>query len=99
MAEDAALPERLAGNVKQLREARGFTQQQCAKMAGVPHTPGTREYLTCETGELLLVVSGEKFVVGVGDVAVFRGDQKHSYANNGARVAVGYSVVVLAKAV
>jgi quercetin dioxygenase-like cupin family protein len=66
-------------------------------MTGVPHTPGTREYLTCETGEILLVASGEKFALAAGDVAVFRGDQKHSYANPGARVAVGYSVVVLAR--
>ena len=29
-------------------------------MAGVPHTDGTREYLTCETGELGLTVAGEK---------------------------------------
>jgi hypothetical protein len=29
---------------------------------------------------------------------VFRGDQKHSYANPGERVAIGYSVVVLARA-
>jgi len=32
-----------------------------------------------------------------GDVLVFRGDQRHSYANPGARRAVGYSVVVLAR--
>ncbi|HVY49327.1 MAG TPA: XRE family transcriptional regulator [Minicystis sp.] len=68
-----------------------------ARMTGVPHTPGTREYLTCESGELLLVVSGERFTLGPGDVAVFRGDQRHSYANAGARTAVGYSVVVLAR--
>lgn len=67
------------------------------RMVGVPHTPGTREYLTCEAGELLLVVSGERFTLGPGDVAVFRGDQKHSYHNNGARPAIGYSVVVLAR--
>jgi XRE family transcriptional regulator, regulator of sulfur utilization len=70
-----------------------------ARMTGVPHTPGTREYLTCETGEMLLVASGESFRLAPGDVAVFRGDQKHSYANPGARTAVGYSVVVLARVV
>ena len=67
------------------------------RMTGVPHTPGTREYLTCETGEILLVVSGERFTLAPGDVAVFRGDQRHSYHNGGARPAVGYSVVVLAR--
>ena len=67
------------------------------RMVGVPHTPGTREYLTCEAGEMLLVVSGERFALATGDVAVFRGDQKHSYQNPGAKPAVGYSVVVLAR--
>src|SRR4051812_14617000 len=67
------------------------------RMVGVPHTPGTREYLTCETGEMLLVVSGERFTLSPGDVAVFRGDQKHSYHNTGMKPAIGYSVVVLAR--
>ena len=68
-----------------------------ARMTGVPHTPGTREYLTCEIGEIELVVSGERFLVSPGDVAVFRGDQKHSYGNSGARTAIGYSVVLVAR--
>ena len=65
------------------------------RMVGVPHTPGTREYLTCESGELELVASGESFRVAEGDVLVFRGDQRHSYVNLGRKVAVGYSVVLL----
>ena len=67
------------------------------RMTGVPHTPGTREYLTCESGEVLLVVGGERFSLEPGDVAVFRGDQRHSYHNPGRKPAVGYSVVVLAR--
>jgi XRE family transcriptional regulator, regulator of sulfur utilization len=67
-----------------------------ARLTGVPHTPGTREYLVCESGQLALVASGERFLLAPGDVVVFRGDQKHSYENTGTRVAVGYSVVVLA---
>src|SRR4051812_35699718 len=51
------------------------------RMTGVPHTAGTREYLTCEAGEMALVVSGERFALGAGDVVVFRGDQRHSYHN------------------
>jgi quercetin dioxygenase-like cupin family protein len=62
----------------------------------VPHTPGTREYLVCETGNMALVASGERFLLDPGDVVVFRGDQKHSYENVGTKVAVGYSVVLLA---
>jgi XRE family transcriptional regulator, regulator of sulfur utilization len=68
-----------------------------AKMAGIPHTPGTREYLTCEAGEIVLVAAGETFHLTAGDLVAFRGDQRHSYANPIDRVAVGYSVVVLAK--
>jgi quercetin dioxygenase-like cupin family protein len=66
-------------------------------MAGIPHTPGTREYLTCEAGEIVLVAAGETFHLTAGDLVAFRGDQRHSYANPIDRVAVGYSVVVLAK--
>ncbi len=66
------------------------------RMAGVPHTPGTREYLTCEAGEIELVAAGERWLLRPGDVVAFRGDQRHSYANPGARPAIAYSVVVLA---
>ena len=67
------------------------------KMIGVPHTPGTREYLTCESGEIVLVASGEEYRLAPGDVVAFRGDQRHSYANGGAKTAVAYSVVVIAR--
>jgi XRE family transcriptional regulator, regulator of sulfur utilization len=67
------------------------------RMTGIPHTPGTREYLTCETGQLALVVSGERWTLEPGDVVVFRGDQRHSYMNPGDRPAIGYSVVILAR--
>jgi transcriptional regulator with XRE-family HTH domain len=66
------------------------------RMPGVPHTPGTREYLTCETGTIVLVAAGETWRLAPGDVVSFRGDQRHSYANPGRAAAVGYSVVVLA---
>jgi XRE family transcriptional regulator, regulator of sulfur utilization len=66
-----------------------------ARMVGVPHTAGTREYLTCESGELELVASGQAFAMAEGDVVVFRGDQRHSYVNRGRRPAIGYSVVML----
>ncbi len=66
------------------------------RVPGVPHMPGTREYLTCESGVIVLAVAGEQSRVTPGDVVVFRGDQRHSYRNPGTRVAVGYSVVLLA---
>ncbi len=67
------------------------------RMTGVPHTPGTREYLTCESGQIVLFAAGERWELGPGDLVAFRGDQRHSYTNPTSRVAVGYSVVILAR--
>lgn len=66
-------------------------------MVGVPHTPGTREYLACETGRIVLAAAGEQWTLEAGDVVAFNGDQKHSYRNPESRPAAGYSVVVLAR--
>ena len=66
------------------------------RLTGIPHTPGTREYPTCEAGEITLVVGGEQWMLTAGDVVSFRGDQKHSYVNFGAKLTVAYSVVILA---
>jgi len=66
-----------------------------AHFRGVPHRPGTREYLCCEWGQLTLVVAGERMVLHPGDVAAIQGDQEHSYANEGTTRAVGFSVVAL----
>lgn len=66
------------------------------QMTGTPHTAGTREYLTCESGSVELMVSGTSYTLGPGDVVVFRGDQKHGYRNAGRSTAVAYSVVALA---
>ena len=38
---DTGLGDRVARNVKQLREARGLTQQQMAKLAGLPRATWT----------------------------------------------------------
>lgn len=68
-------------------------------LIGVPHTPGTREYLTCERGRIELVASGERWELEPGDVLVFRGDQRHSYRNLDARrTALAISVVCFAPA-
>jgi transcriptional regulator with XRE-family HTH domain len=64
-----------------------------ARMAGVPHTPGTREYLTCERGSVELAVSGERYSLAEGDVVTFRGDQRHGYHNPGRQTAIAYSVI------
>jgi len=68
------------------------------RIPGVPHMPGTREYFTSESGEVVLAVGGDQWAVGPGDVLVFRGDQRHSYRNRGRSTAVGYSVVLLTRA-
>ena len=68
-----------------------------AKMIGVPHTPGTREYLACETGTVTLVASGEEYRLEPGDVVAFRGDQRHSYVNDGPKTAIAYSFVIIAR--
>jgi transcriptional regulator with XRE-family HTH domain len=67
-----------------------------ARLVGIPHTAGTREYLVCEAGPLVLVASGERYQLEPGDVVVFRGDQRHSYENPGRKLAIGYSAVLLA---
>ena len=67
-----------------------------ARMAGVPHTPGTREYLTCERGTVELAVSGERYTLAEGDVVTFRGDQRHGYHNPGTQTAVAYSAIAFA---
>jgi transcriptional regulator with XRE-family HTH domain len=99
-----SLPERLRGTVRVSSllpdNVPGMQIERLelpvgARMVGVPHTAGTREYLTCESGELQLVASGEAFDMQEGDVVVFRGDQRHSYLNRGRKPAVGYSVVTL----
>jgi transcriptional regulator with XRE-family HTH domain len=67
-------------------------------LTGVPHTPGTREYLTCESGRIELAAAGERWQLAAGDVLVFRGDQRHGYRNpDGRSPAVAISVVCFAR--
>lgn len=101
------LPSRTRGKVKVQKllpdpivglEIERFELPAGARMTGIPHTPGTREYLTCEAGEIELAASGDVFRLNPGDVVAFRGDQNHSYTNRGRKTAVAYSVVALAPA-
>ncbi|MCA9580163.1 MAG: helix-turn-helix transcriptional regulator [Myxococcales bacterium] len=66
------------------------------RVPGVPHRPGTFEYLYCEQGQIQLWVAGTEIALRQGDVAAFPGDQRHSYHQTGAETAVGFSVVHLA---
>jgi transcriptional regulator with XRE-family HTH domain len=101
----ASIPTRQRGKVtvrKLLPEATaGFVLEKLelpagSSMTGIPHTPGTREYLTCESGHVELTESGRSWTLSPGDVVVFRGDQKHGYRNPGRARAIAYSVVALA---
>jgi transcriptional regulator with XRE-family HTH domain len=85
------LPETIAG-----LEIERMELPARAAMAGVPHTVGTREYLTCERGEIELSAGGATFRLAPGDVVVFRGDQKHGYRNPGATTTIAYSVIAFA---
>ncbi|MFT3923719.1 MAG: XRE family transcriptional regulator [Myxococcales bacterium] len=85
------LPESIAGlEIERMELPPG------ARMVGIPHTAGTREYLTSESGVIELSVSGESYRLSPGDVVVFRGDQKHGYANAGKGKCVAYSVIAFA---
>jgi XRE family transcriptional regulator, regulator of sulfur utilization len=70
-----------------------------AVMGGTPHLPGTREFFTCLSGRVNLMVAGERYELACGDVLAFPGNLPHSYQNaDGVAPARGVSVVVLAKA-
>jgi transcriptional regulator with XRE-family HTH domain len=85
------LPEKIPGMaIERIALPRG------AVLNGIPHMPGTREYLACERGRIELSAEGQAFSLDEGDVVVFHGDQRHAYRNPGSEGAVGYSVVVLA---
>lgn len=66
------------------------------RFGGVPHSTGTKEYMTCVKGEVTVAIQGERYRVGEGDVLAFPGDQPHSYHNTGDAKAVCFSVVALA---
>ncbi|HEY8122259.1 MAG TPA: XRE family transcriptional regulator [Myxococcota bacterium] len=85
------LPEKIPGAALERIEL-----PRAAVLNGIPHTPGTREYLACERGRIALTTEGETFALEAGDVVVFRGDQRHSYRNPGSESAIAYSVVVVA---
>lgn len=85
------LPESIPGlEIERMEFAPG------SHMTGVPHTPGTREYLTCERGEVELSAAGTRWRLKPGELVVFRGDQKHGYRNVSRGSSVAYSVVSFA---
>lgn len=85
------LPETIAG-----LEIERMAIPPGGRLRGIPHTVGTREYLTCERGVVELAVAGEVYRLGAGDVVVFRGDQRHGYHNPGGTEAITFSVIAFA---
>jgi transcriptional regulator with XRE-family HTH domain len=65
-----------------------------AQFGGIPHRPGTREYLFCESGAIELTASGKAWTLRPGDVLVFRGDQRHGYRNVARGTSVGISLIL-----
>jgi transcriptional regulator with XRE-family HTH domain len=66
-------------------------------MRGSPHLPGTREYFTCLSGQVVIFVAGERFELAAGDVLAFPGNVAHSYRNpDSANAARGISAVLFA---
>jgi transcriptional regulator with XRE-family HTH domain len=70
--------------------------KQGARVTGVPHRSGTREYLACESGKLILWAAGERFELSPGDLIAFDGSEPHSYQCGDSASCVAFSVVVLA---
>lgn len=65
------------------------------KFGGDAHAPATRELTWVESGELTLMVTGQRYQLGAGECVRFPGDLHHSYANDGRRRAVLTMVVVV----
>jgi hypothetical protein len=80
--------QNLAKNIRQIRDDRNLSQEHLAKISKIPR-------FTSERGVMELAVTGERYKLKPGDVVVFRGDQRHAYANVGSSPAIGFSVVLI----
>jgi transcriptional regulator with XRE-family HTH domain len=67
-----------------------------AKLGVRAEGAGVREVLACEAGEIEVIASGERLMLGIGDVAAFGADQPRDYANRGRRKAVAYRLLATA---
>ena len=65
------------------------------RLTGIPHPPGSREYLACESGAIVLTTAASRWELYAGDVVVYRGDQSHGYANpDEGAPAVAYTLIM-----
>ena len=83
------LPDKIKGLEIDRLEIEGNTT-----MAGHPHLPDTKEYLTVIKGEMTVFVAGESYTVKKNDVFAFPGNQPHSYRNNKSSKSIALSVVI-----
>lgn len=67
--------------------------QPHARLGGVPHTKGTKEFFTCIEGRFQITVSGVTHIVSPGDVLSFPGDLRHSYQNIAKQKSIALSVI------
>jgi quercetin dioxygenase-like cupin family protein len=100
-----SLPERTSGKVRVRKlmpggqpgmEIERLELAPASELTGKPHPSGTREYLTCEKGELDLIAGGELWKLKTGDVIAFRSETPHSYKNSSKSQTIAYSVVTFA---
>lgn len=64
-----------------------------SRVTGIPHTAGSREYLCCEQGRVVLTTETHRWELEAGDVVVYRGDQSHGYHNPHPEPAVVLTVI------
>lgn len=65
-----------------------------SRVTGVPHVAGSREYLICERGGLVLTTESARWELEAGDVVVYRGDQSHGYHNPHNEPAVVFTLIM-----
>jgi transcriptional regulator with XRE-family HTH domain len=65
-----------------------------ARLSGIPHSPGSAEYLAVEYGVVQLTTPDERWSVGPGQVVLYRGDQKHGYHNPGTTPALAFTLII-----
>ena len=57
------------------------------------HAPGSRETVTVQAGRLVLVIDGERHMLGDGDTVTFDADLPHHFENPSRRAATFIAVV------
>jgi XRE family transcriptional regulator, regulator of sulfur utilization len=67
--------------------------QPSGALKATAHKTGTREFVICNSGHLLVTVADEEAELGPGDVAAYRADQKRVYRAKGRQRVTGTRIV------